>query len=108
MKKILIICSLLISVSCQKETINKEEFGEIYKEILITREIEPDSLEANRKVAKILENNGYTEEKFRKTFLELSQDRKDFVKFLSEIRTGAEATADSLKKLRYLERMKKK
>ncbi len=106
--KILFFFAVIILVSCAEVEINKEEFGDIYKEILITREIEPDSLEANRKVEEILENNGYTEERFRKTFLKLSEDRKEFVKFLSDIRAKAETTADSLKKIRYTERVKKK
>lgn len=86
MKKIIFIL-LIIFVSCGTDK-EEERFIRTYRQILIARAESTDSLAANAKVQKILQNNGYTESEFRKIFFTLASKEKDFILIIDSLRNS--------------------
>ncbi|OYT14728.1 MAG: hypothetical protein B7C24_16755 [Bacteroidetes bacterium 4572_77] len=95
--KLLAIAVLFFIVACDQDKLDNENFRAAYKEILIARETEADSLKANDLVKDILQEHGYSEEDFRIDYFALSQDRKAFIRLLGEIRKEAALKSDSIK-----------
>lgn len=97
MKKIIITLSIfLITMACSEDNSDKSHFFDIYKNILLVREQYPDTSVANPKVREILEKNGYTTLTFKNKFMEISQDREEFIKMMDSIKTKVKNESDSL------------
>lgn len=79
---------LLISfVSCSQNA-NEEKLLNVYKQILIVRANETDSLTANKEVRNVLQQNGYTIESFKKEFMDVAKDNKNFFIRLDSLRNS--------------------
>lgn len=74
---LLCILSLFSVVACQR-TPDKERFINTYSEILITREMYPDSALGNNKVQEVLRNYGYTQTEFQKDYAEFNRSPQTF------------------------------
>jgi|GEM_PF-1610579 len=81
---ILIIC---VSVSCSQQA-KEDKLLNVYKQILIVRASEPDSVAANTKVRNVLQQNGYTLESFKKEFMDVAKDNKEFFARLDSLRNS--------------------
>ena len=81
------LCVLMLIISaCSNQKINEENFYEMYKEILIIRKENEDTVVANPLVRELYEKYDYTQEQFRIDFLELSKDSETFRKKIDSIR----------------------
>jgi galactitol-specific phosphotransferase system IIB component len=100
-----IIALILLSASLFACSQNQKDdkILKIYKEILIVRADENDSLIANNKVEKILKENGYTIASFKNEFYNAAKDNKDFIVRLDSLRNSLNKeylhNVDSVKKL---------
>lgn len=86
-----------LTFSCSEEKRNSDEFIEIYKDILITREINQDSIIAKQKIDSIFRAHNTSEPVFRNNMIELSKDRKDFLRFIDSVRSLIKIEADSIR-----------
>jgi rubrerythrin len=87
MKYILIILlSLSITLTSCGSSDDKEKLLNVYKQILIARNSEQDSLKANEAVQKVLKKNGYTELQFRKEIFQMASSEKDFLPMIDSLR----------------------
>jgi hypothetical protein len=57
-----------------------------YKEILIARESNQDTAQANREVRKIFKKYNYTEKSFRDKYFEMASNREEFVNLIDSVR----------------------
>ncbi|HPD34072.1 MAG TPA: hypothetical protein P5545_05290 [Bacteroidota bacterium] len=81
---LLLVC---VCVGCSQKA-KEEKLLNIYKQILIVRVSETDSSVANQKVRQILQNNGYTIETFKKEFIEVAKNNKNFFAQLDSLRNS--------------------
>src|SRR5689334_314755 len=70
-------CCLFSLFACNKGA-DKERFTNAYTEILITREMYPDSAQGNSRVQEVLAKNGYTQQSFQQDFAEFSKSPATF------------------------------
>lgn len=87
MKRFILLLLTIIIISCNSNT-EQDRFYRTYRQILIARAQTNDSLEANSKVLKIIQQNGYTEQQFRETFFGLAQKEKDFIRIIDSLRNS--------------------
>lgn len=96
--KIIIVAILCLSFfACGKKEADKTKFITVYKEILLTREMEKDSLKANEKVNEILKNNGYNMASFKVEFMKLAKNYDEFNKTIDSVRGVAQKEASFIK-----------
>lgn len=95
MKKLFFFLLLLFFISCSTNN-EEEQFYRTYRQILVARAAIEDSLEANAKVLKIIQKNGYTEQEFRKVFFQLASKEKDFIRIIDSLRNSVK---DEYKKI---------
>jgi hypothetical protein len=98
MKNLLLIVIAVLIASCGPDESDKQRFRETYKEILVVRELESDSAEANRKVSRVLEEHGFTEPEFRQLYFELAENREEFIDLMDTVRARARREAEQKKK----------
>ena len=84
---------------------DKENFINTYKEILVTRELYPDTSKANRKVESIMKNHGYTHESFKEEYFRFAEDSEEFIKLIDSARSLAK---DEIIKIELKKNAKKK
>jgi hypothetical protein len=89
---------LIALTACGPGESEKQCFSQTYQEILVVRELESDSLEANEKVRQVLEDHGFTEPEFRQLYFDLAEDRESFITMMDSIRARARREADIRKK----------
>lgn len=85
-KMLILSISLLFILSCSDDSAEEKRFMKTYKEILVVRETVTDSVEANQKVGKVIEQNGYTQLTFRDKFFDLAKDKQRFTKMIDSVR----------------------
>lgn len=75
---ILITLIVLLVVSCSKDQSTEDQrFLKTYTEILVERFRTTDTSVANKKIATVITNNGFTQETFKQEFFRyMSQDPK--------------------------------
>ena len=78
---------LISLLSCSQQA-KEENLLNVYKQILIVRASEADSVAANMKVRNVLQQNGYTIESFKKEFIDVAKDNKDFFARLDSLRNS--------------------
>ena len=100
MKKLILILALsFATISCGNGSGEKERFMNTYKQILVAREFVKDTALANRKVDKIMTDNGYSQQTFQQSFMELARDREGFVRMIDSIRAQVERESGKNKDL---------
>lgn len=87
MKKLFFFLFFAIFISCSSNN-EEERFYRTYRQILIARAATEDSLKANAEVLKIIQQNGYSEQEFRKAFFELASKEKDFIRVIDSLRNS--------------------
>lgn len=70
---------------------DKQRFIETYKQILVLRELYPDTSKANRKVDSLIVAMEYTQESFRDEYFRLAQNSEEFIKMIDSARALAKA-----------------
>lgn len=108
MKTLIIALLAFIFISCgESENSSKQEFIDIYKEILIAREKAPDREAGNLKVQEILQEHEYSEPQFREEYTKYYKENpKEFAEILDSLRRIAMEkvkTIDSLEKASEME-----
>lgn len=86
--------------SCQSEwSPEAERFTQTYAEILVARELYPDTAQSNRQVQELLRQHGYSsEQEFREAFLRFAQDPELIRRiFDSALARSQRMLADSLR-----------
>ncbi|MFP4370311.1 MAG: hypothetical protein ACLFR2_12095 [Candidatus Kapaibacterium sp.] len=96
MKIIITVVILFAALSCSTEK-TERKFVEVYKDIIIAREMISDSTKANKVVDSILNSHGMNEAEFRQKYFELSSDRKKFVKMIDSARALANKEIERIK-----------
>lgn len=86
--KIALSLILLIFFASCSQNAKEEKLLNVYKQILIARTSESDSLKANEKVKQILDDNGYTLESFKQEFFNTAKDNKRFIMQLDSLRNS--------------------
>ena len=81
---ILLVC---VFAGCSQQA-KEDKLLNVYKQILIVRASESDSVVANEKVRNVLQKNGYTIETFKKEFIDVAKDNKDFFARLDSLRNS--------------------
>lgn len=97
MKKLIIIFAIFAAISCSDNS-EMQRFGKTYKEILIVRESISDTSVANKRVQKIISDNGYSELEFREVFFDLAKDKQKFAKFIDSLRNDARKEVEKILK----------
>jgi hypothetical protein len=85
---------LVLCTACSRWSNDDEQFVLAYTEVLITREQYPDTALANRKVAAVLKQHGFTESSFRKRFQDLTSKPDRLRQILDSARNRARRIAD--------------
>lgn len=67
----------------------EERFIAAYRDILIVREMYPDTAVANPKVREILKQYGFTKEEFREIYFEMAKNPRRFQAILDSLRLYA-------------------
>ncbi len=83
---IVLWCAL---ASCSRWTNDDELFTQTYTEVIIAREQFPDSTQANKRVAEVLKQHGFTELSFRQRFQELANKPERLRQILDSARNRA-------------------
>ncbi|HOV91794.1 MAG TPA: hypothetical protein PLC04_01775 [Candidatus Kapabacteria bacterium] len=86
--KITLSLVLMIFFAGCSQQAKEDKLLNVYKQILIVRASEPDSVAANTKVRNILQQNGYTLESFKKEFMDVAKDNKEFFARLDSLRNS--------------------
>ncbi len=89
MKKRLLLLIALLSVtlnSCFLFEDKKEKFIETYREILIIRELYPDSAKAGKEIDKLYESNGYDRESFIDDYTDFKSNPEEFMAIMDSVR----------------------
>jgi hypothetical protein len=69
-------------------SIDKEKFINTYREILITRAKFDDSLQANKAVLQVLQQNGYDLQTFQQDFIHLAKNENGFLILIDSMRNS--------------------
>lgn len=71
-----LLLALLTASACSSDwSAEEDRFAQTYAEILVTRQLLPDTAAGNARVREILHHSGYAgEEEFRQHFLRLARD----------------------------------
>jgi len=89
MKYIYLILFSILIISCNEKSQEfDEKFINTYRDILVVRGKEPDSSKANKLVADILNENGYTHKSFADEYMTLAKDNDRFITFLDSLRNS--------------------
>lgn len=94
--KYLFLLFVIIFTACSDEEAEKREFLEIYKDILVAREMYADSARGNEEVALIFKKHNYNEPKFRELYFSLAKDRNAFMAIIDTAREWARIEIDSI------------
>lgn len=94
----LLVLSILFFSCGSEDSKNEYPVIKIYKEVLIAREVNPDSSIANKKIDSIFQSYGTSEPEFRKRIIEQSQNRDDFIKLIDSLRNSIKSEKDSLQR----------
>ena len=85
----LILSSIFVLSSCDYFRSDSEKFAQAYRRVLINRELHSDSITAHRNMLKILDEEGYNIDEFRRTYMELAKENPDeFMKMLDTMRSS--------------------
>jgi hypothetical protein len=96
--KFFLILITFFCISCGIFEDKKVHFANTYRQILINRELAPDSLTASRNMLNILEKNGYDIDSFREQFSELAKDNPtEFAQMLDTMRAGIQKDIQKIK-----------
>jgi hypothetical protein len=84
---LLFICLIYIIslLACSEK--NKDRFINTYKDVLIAREVNPDTSIGNAKVKDILRRYSYTEKSFKNEFFEFAKNQKEFITMIDSARS---------------------
>ncbi len=86
-----LIATVTIVLGCGRS--EEERFIRTYRDILIVRELYPDTAIANPKVRAILRQNGFTEPAFRRMYIRMAQDPDRFRRLIDSLRRYAQRYA---------------
>lgn len=86
----ILICLISINTlsSCSDNHNFDEKTVKIYKEILVTREMFPDTAIGNPKVKEIFKKFDVSEPEFRHNMEEMAKDKEGFLKLLDSLRSS--------------------
>jgi hypothetical protein len=73
---------------------NDETFTKAYTEVLIVREQYPDTLKANPRVQKILQQHGFTEQTFTEQYQHYARDPNEFRRLIDSTRARLKAIGE--------------
>lgn len=93
---VLVCCSFVASCS-SGWTDEDERFVQTYTDILIVRELTPDTTVANPQVRKIIAEHGYTWESFRAQYAQYTAEAEKFRAMLDSARNRALRSAKEKK-----------
>jgi len=82
---IIFLATTFFLSSCSDDS-EQDKLFNVYKQILIARNSQTDSLEANKAVMEVLKKNGYTQNKFRDEFFQMAMKEKSFMRMIDSLR----------------------
>lgn len=84
-----VCCVMVLGILTQCDRQTEDRFIRTYRDILIIRELYPDTAVANPKVREILRQNGFTREEFRRVYIEMAKDPERFRRLIDSLRRYA-------------------
>jgi hypothetical protein len=96
MKQFFLISAILLLTACSPNEAEKQRFVTLYTNVMIARELEPNTTQATLNVRELLAQAGYTEESFRAEFDRYARSPETLRTMLDSARLRARTMGDSL------------